>query len=246
MLFKSKTRTLLSVEVVQIRDVTPHMRRITVIGDGLHTMEVTLPGQWVKMFVPSGTSGSESKIGRAYTIRDFDRAAGRMDIDLALHGEEGPASKWAVHARLGEQIELAGPRGGYEIDTSARRYTLIGDATALPAIASILQCLPESIEAEAFIEVADTHEEQVLKSHARLRTHWLHSGRRLPGTSGLMEARVREAEFDTLGHRVWLAGESSMVRAVRDHLLNERGMPRSAVRAAGYWKLGVADHRERD
>lgn len=243
MFFKSKSRRLLQAEVVQIRDVTPHMRRITVIGDGLRDMDVTLPAQWVKMFV--STNGNQTA-GRAYTIRDFDRAVGRMDIDIALHGEEGPASKWAINARPGECIDVAGPRGGYMIDASARRYTLIGDTTALPAIASIIQQLPASIEANAFVEVSDTHEEQPLKGPVQINAHWVHAGRRMPGTSGEIEAAVRAASLDAQGHRVWVAGESAMVRAVREHLVGERGFSRDAVRAAGYWKFGVADHRERD
>lgn len=243
MFLNLKSRTRIPVEVVQIRDVTPHMRRITVIGEGLRTMDIALPAQWVKMFVPSPREGT---IGRAYTVRDFDATAGRMDIDLALHGEEGPASKWAVHARLGETIEVAGPRGGYEIDAHALHFTLIADTTALPALASILHRLPASVSARAIVEVSNAHEEQTLKSRASLTTHWLHSGRDVPGTSGQMAAFVRELALDRTDHRVWVAGEAAMVRDIRDHLLKERGFARDAVRSQGYWKLGEADHRDRD
>ncbi|AOK31338.1 hypothetical protein WS67_08980 [Burkholderia singularis] len=241
--FKQKNRTLVPVEVVQIRDVTPCMRRISIIGEGLRTMEVDLPAQWVKLFVPTDHDG---KIGRAYTIRDFDATAGRMDIDLVLHGDEGPATRWAVNARLGETIEVAGPRGGYEIDAHAMHFTLIADATALPAAASILSRLPTSSSVRIIIEVNDAREEQMLKCRAPVTAHWLHSGRQAPGTSGQIAAFVRTLALDPIEHRVWVAGESSMVRDVRDHLMKDRAFARGAIRSQGYWKLGEADHRDRD
>jgi NADPH-dependent ferric siderophore reductase len=37
---------------------------------------------------------------------------------------------------------------------------------------------------------------------------------------------------------VWIAGEIAMVRALRDHLIGQRGLPRAQVKAAGYWKAG--------
>ncbi|RKP43433.1 siderophore-interacting protein [Trinickia fusca] len=239
---KSKTPPPLAVEVVHIHDLTPHMRRISVTGEGLAAMKAVLPAQWVKMYVPLMSGGSA---GRAYTISALDRGAHRMDIDIALHGDAGPATTWARRVKPGERIEIAGPRGGYEVDPTTQHYTLIGDVTALPAIASILRHLPESADVQAIVEVADVREEQTLRSPARLAMRWLYAGRAQPGTTGQMEALVRDVNIDALGHRVWIAGEASMVRNVRNHLLFERGLPREAVNATSYWKLGTADHREK-
>jgi NADPH-dependent ferric siderophore reductase len=236
-------RVMLSVEVSQIRELSPHMRRITVSGAALRELDITLPGQWMKVFVPGASDGRPS--GRAYTIRGFDRAAGTMDLDFVLHGEEGPASSWAIRAALGERIDIAGPRGGYRIG-AASRYTLIGDATALPAIAAIATRLPASTPASALIEVADIHEEQVLAGLAPDRITWLHSGNCLPGTSGQIAAALKDMRLDDAGHRVWVAGESSMVRAVTQYLITVCGLPREAIEAAGYWKEGSANHREKN
>jgi len=38
----------------------------------------------------------------------------------------------------------------------------------------------------------------------------------------------------------WVAGESGLVTALRRHLVNEHGLPRSQVAFMGYWRLGVA------
>ena len=39
----------------------------------------------------------------------------------------------------------------------------------------------------------------------------------------------------------WLAGEAAAVRAMRRHLVGERGIDRRAVAFMGYWRLGRAE-----
>ncbi|PRC94087.1 siderophore-interacting protein [Solimicrobium silvestre] len=242
MKFKSTTRILIPVEVIQIRDVTPAMRRITVAGDGLHTLVVDKPTQWMKVFFP--TNNAMPPTGRAYTIRRFNAADGRMDLDFVLHGDNGPASYWVARAKPGEILSLAGPRSGYDINPSAHRHILIGDATALPAMASIVAVLPPNVQVEMFVEVSDKWEEQVLDSAAQLKTHWLHAGKQPPGTTGQLEQAIKRASFDASDCQYWVGGESSMVRAVLSHLVVERLIPRAMIHSAGYWKLGATDHRE--
>ena len=60
-------RTLHQTEVVDIVDITPRMRRISIVGESLPLLGINLPGQWMKVFVP--TADNEVRAGRAYTIR---------------------------------------------------------------------------------------------------------------------------------------------------------------------------------
>lgn len=46
-------RTLHQTEVVDIVDITPRMRRISIVGESLPLLEINLPGQWMKVFVPT-------------------------------------------------------------------------------------------------------------------------------------------------------------------------------------------------
>jgi NADPH-dependent ferric siderophore reductase len=55
---------------------------------------------------------------------------------------------------------------------------------------------------------------------------------------------VRALEVPRGEYFAWVAGESSAVPAVRDHLLAERGARKEWMRAAGYWKRGVASHHD--
>ncbi len=37
----------------------------------------------------------------------------------------------------------------------------------------------------------------------------------------------------------WLAGESGVVRALRRHLINERGVDKRSIEFTGYWRLNM-------
>ena len=40
----------------------------------------------------------------------------------------------------------------------------------------------------------------------------------------------------------WLAGEAGAIKALRRHLVSERGVDRRAVAFMGYWRLGRAEN----
>jgi NADPH-dependent ferric siderophore reductase len=77
---------------------------------------------------------------RTYTIAC---RAGKVDINFELHGETGPASRWAIHAAAGEPIQIVVPdrqfsaqdAGGFEWKPpqQLKHLLLVADATALPA-----------------------------------------------------------------------------------------------------------------
>lgn len=238
-----KSRALHDACVIGIEDITPRMRRITVASDALKAMPIDRPAMWMKLFFPMPSNIKPQ--GRAYTIRAYNAAQGWMALDFALHGDQGPASWWIARVREGDTLQLAGPRSGYWIDPSKPEQVLIGDATALPAIAGIVERLPIGIRAQVFIEVADAAEEQALISPADLMIHWVHSGTAFPGTTGKLELTVQQAGLPR-DCQIFLAGEAFMVRAMRTHLLVDRGILHPSIDAKGYWRLGAADHREKD
>ena len=52
---------------------------------------------------------------------------------------------------------------------------------------------------------------------------------------------VRAARLPSVTPYAWVAGESSMVRAVRRHLVGERGIDRTRVTFTGYWRRGASE-----
>jgi NADPH-dependent ferric siderophore reductase len=84
---------------------------------------------------------------RTYTIRNLRAEQGEVDIDFVLHGETGPASRWALRAEVGESMQILAPdrfsaqdAGGFEWKPpqNLNQVLLVADATALPAAMGIL------------------------------------------------------------------------------------------------------------
>ncbi|MEV7026331.1 siderophore-interacting protein, partial [Kitasatospora sp. NPDC093558] len=90
------------------------------------------------------------------------------------------------------------------------------------------------VAALAFVEVADAAERQPLDGAADLTVRWVHRGDARPGAP-LAEA-VRAAELPAGTPFAWLAGEAGAVRALRRHLVEERGVPKEFVDFSGYWR----------
>ena len=85
---------------------------------------------------------------RTYTVREV-RGSGaetRVVVDIVLHAPPcGPGSTWAASAAVGDRLVLLGPRrglayGGIEFipPVGTTRLLLVGDETAVPAIAATL------------------------------------------------------------------------------------------------------------
>jgi NADPH-dependent ferric siderophore reductase len=237
------------LQVRRSERITPRMVRVTLGGEELAGFGGDGPDRRIKMFfpvpgqdrpaVPRATSGGplwptgEPRPAiRTYTVRRFDPGEGELDVDFVLHEGHGPAAAWARDARPGSWVAVSEPGGRFEPDPSAEFHVVIGDETALPAVATVLDALPTDVPALAFLEVADAGEEQRLPGTAMIR--WVHRGDREPGAP-LTEA-VRAATFPAGVGQAWLSGESACVRDLRKHLLDERGLDRRRVYATGYWR----------
>ncbi len=170
---------------------------------------------------------------RDYTPARFDAEAGELDIEVALH-EAGPASDWAASAVVGQWVGIAGPRGSMVVPTGFDWHWLIGDETALPAIARRLAELPADTAATARILVRNAADQRVLTSAARLDVQWVSD----------LAASVESLALPQGAGYIWAAGESADMAAVRKAVLAKPGVDAKRMRIAAYWKRGTADHHE--
>lgn len=170
---------------------------------------------------------------RDYTPARFDAAAGELDIEVALH-EAGPASDWAATAFEGQWVGIAGPRGSLVIPTGFDWHWLIGDETALPAIARRLAELPAHTSATVRIQVRNPADQRVLPSAATLDLQWVSD----------LPAAAQSLVLPAGAGYIWAAGEHADMAAVRKAVLAKPGVDAKRMRIAAYWKRGVADHHE--
>lgn len=186
---------------------------------------------------------------RNYTIRRH-RAAGagrfgdtaEIDIDFASHGDLGPASLWADTVRPGDEVGVLDEGIIYQPSPDAQWQLLVGDESALPALAGILDSMEFDLPVEVFVEVA--HPDDVtaqdlrtgpgVRVHPILRPEW----EARPGAA--VTAAVRAAVLPDGPGYAFVAGESGLVTGVRRHLVRDRGRPKSSVTFTGFWSYGAA------
>ena len=237
------------LEVLRVIDLTPRMRRITLGGPQLQGFVSQGTDDHVKLifaqtaeeqaaletFVPGAPGDGPSPAMRDYTPRRYDAEAGELDIDFVLHGE-GPAATWAAQAKPGQSLYIAGPRGSMIVPDIFDSYLLIGDETALPAIARRVESLPANRSALVVVEIADSSEQQTLHSQAQVDVIWI-----VRGEQDLVEV-TRRLEMPEGKLYAWVATEAALSRKVRRVLLNEFGLEESLVKTVGYWRLNEADN----
>lgn len=193
----------------------------------------------------------ERNVLRTYTPAAVRADAGEIDIDFYLHEPAGPASAWAAAARPGDHLVVNGPDArmgwtGYGLHWQpgdARRFVLVADETAFPAVRGILATLSPDAEAEVFLECDDPADD-VVSADAPGTAHIHVVARRSADGSGVeraledwLEERAGELRDDP-GLYVWLAGESGVITRIRRHLTAEVGIAKERVSFLGYWKVG--------
>ncbi len=69
---------------------------------------------------------------RTFTIRAFRREALELDIDFALHGDGGPASRFANEVKPGDLLAISGPGGPDPMLQPASHYYMVGISPPCP------------------------------------------------------------------------------------------------------------------
>lgn len=265
---------LRKLTVLRAISLTPRVRRITLVGPELNGFVTLSPEDHVKVFfsapgerIPvlpmvtdegriASPADGRNPISRDYTPRRYDANAGELDIDFLLHDGKGAASAWAAQARPGDVVGIGGPRGSHLLTKAFDWYLLVGDETALPAIARRLEEWQGKNRVFAVIVVADQAEQQELcMSPASVGreaggVEWVHcdstDGVRAPA---LIEA-LRRLHLPVVARNrkgfAWVAGEASEVKSVRQFLTNECGMDGAQMDVSGHWQRGVVnrDHHQ--
>ncbi|MDR6521744.1 NADPH-dependent ferric siderophore reductase [Variovorax paradoxus] len=247
--------------VKTVHRVTPHLIRVTLTGDELAGFQSPGFDDHVKLFFPDPatgklslpTMGPEGPVWpegrptmRDYTPRRHDAKAGTLEIDFALH-EAGPATQWAEQARAGDILGVGGPRGSFIVPTEFDWHLLIGDDTALPAISRRLAELPAGARAVVLAEIDSEADEIAFDTQAELTLKWAHRRGTEPGQSHVLLDALKAMKLPAGDFHAWVGCESAIAKALRAHLVGERGANPKWTRASGYWRRGaVATHDSHD
>jgi NADPH-dependent ferric siderophore reductase len=241
--------------VAAVEDVHPHLRQITFRGGDLATFTPLGPDTFLYLLLPppgrtdltidqsftwsryDAMPESERPVGAYYTVRRWRPEQQEMDVLCVLHGDTGPASAWAARAEPGDPVALWGPRTAYEPPPDTDWYLLVADETGLPAVAAIIESLPEGTPVRVVAEADGPAERQELPDAPGVEVTWLY---REGAPAGTITDRVAEAvralSWPDGTPYVWGGGESRAMTAVRRHVRREVGLPRERVSLVAYWR----------
>ncbi|MDT0499827.1 siderophore-interacting protein [Halomonas sp. PAR7] len=216
--------------------LTRNMLRITLGGESLREFPRNQQSAYIKLMFPRGKD--ERPLMRTYTIRH--QRPEEIDVDFAMHAQQGPASAWASSAQPGDRILVAGPGGRKLISQEGDGYLLAGDMTALPALSVNLEELPEDAYGYAVIEVRHESDIQPLRHPENIELHWVISPKPDPRGLTLLE-KLQSLPRLPGTPSVWAACEFSSMRAIRHFIRQRYDIPKSQFYVSSYWKIGQTE-----
>jgi len=244
-------------QLVKKEFITPHYIRITLEGDaqlyadctiGVNNKILIPPKGLKKVHLPAFDSEKFEwiypeetirPIIRTYTHRGIDLEKNQMIVDFVHHGDNGPASSWALHAKEGDELGLAMKIGSAPLYPEAHWYFLIGDATALPVLSAIMESLPAHAKGIALLEVASREDEQALKAPEGFSIQWLHNSH--PEQGSFLADEAQKIEIPEGSKFAYVAAEFSSVKKLRSYFRKELLWTKDELYAYSYWKSGVAE-----
>lgn len=227
----------------RIEQVSPLLRRLVLTGDDLAHFESHVPDEHVKIVFPDADGQVRPPVvsndrfdwprpfpaTREYTVRRLDRSAGELWIDFAIH-DHGLASDWVQAVEPGTPVWLAGPKPAVIVPASFTRIVMLGDHTAVPAIARWLEELPTDTEVVVAAQVpAESEQLELARS-----VEWLVGD----DPSALGDALGRFGVVNDSATYLWAAGEAGLLKPIR-RWARAQGFARGTCNIAGYWRRGV-------
>lgn len=240
--------------VTATRQLTPHMRRLTVHAPEFADYTPAGPDEYLGLLMPrdaqtpltlpgdDGTENIRAAVAaipedlrpdlRWYTLRAHRPESAEIDIDFVVHGDEGPGTRFARRAEAGSVLGVRECTALYAPLPGARTRVIAGDESAIPAIARILETT-DAGSSHVFIEIGDAAERQDLPGDV----HWVMREGQRPGIR--LEEAVRTADLPAEIDYAWVCGERLGVQEIRRHLV-DRGVDKDRITFSGYWRLGEA------
>ncbi|WP_232847906.1 siderophore-interacting protein [Occultella kanbiaonis] len=262
---KPVTTTLVTLEVLRSERISPSFARVSLGGRDIEHFVPMGYDQWFRLFIPITDPESlgwvpgkldtlsylkylthaktERPVLRNYTVRAYrpDGPLGpELDIDFVLHGSAaegtaGPAASWAQTCAPGDVVAILDEGIAFRTEPEPGRVLLVGDETALPAIAGILASLPRTTTGRALIEIPAAGDQQVLEGPDGVEVTWVvrADAHGTPGRAALAAAQA--LPLPSADTYAWVAGEQTLPVALRRHLVRG-GVGKDDVTFSGYWK----------
>ncbi len=253
---KNSERPKLMRAVLTVKEkifLTPHYIRVILEGDEVAVFsaarigdnnKIIIPGENIPFTLPDleqvrnlAKGDGPRPLIRTYTMRDIDLENKLMTIDFVAHGEDGPASGWAIHAEAGDQLGVLMKVKEKALFLPADWYLLAGDHTALPVISVILESLPDNAKGKAILEVYSADDILELKKPENVEIIWEFNDH--PGETSALTDHFKNLVLPDTGSKfIFAAAESVAINEIQHILRNSEHLQRQEWQAYSYWKYG--------
>ena len=209
-------------QVLRRERLSPHLVRLTLAVDGF--VSTGVPDEWVGLVVPG-----QFQV-RYYTVRSYDAGndeQGDLVLDVVVH-EVGLVTEWASGNCVADTVVVTEPKSSFDLPPDAQWLMLVGDLTAMPAMARIAET--SDLPTRVWADVPDVE----------LREDYLPDRAEVTWVDGGLADVVTGLDWPEGPGYFWMAGESADMRAIRKHLMRDRKLPSTAYDVMGYWRAASA------
>lgn len=241
--------------------ITPHYIRIKLRSEADIDFDQCSPGANNKIFIPPvGTNevqfatfdpdkgewvmpdDSRKPLVRTYTHRAIDPITKEISIDFVNHGDNGPASAWALHAEVNDELGVAMKIRESIHYPEADWYLFVGDATAIPVISCLLESLPKHARGMCILEVPTEDDIHPEIKHEGFQISWLFNAH--PEKGSYLFDLVKKVQFPTIESTfAYIAAEYQTVKNIRQYFKDDLLWTSKDFYAFSYWKAGVAEDK---
>ncbi|WP_430592648.1 siderophore-interacting protein [Humidisolicoccus flavus] len=247
---KKPVRSQAILQVVRTEWVSEHLIRVVAGGPGFeHFNDNEFSDKYVKVLIPPlgstlrppydlaeirAEQPEQLPARRTYTVRWVDQAQQQIAIDFVVHGTEGVAGPWAAGAKPGDELVVTGAGGGYLPSAESDWHLLVGDDSAIPAIASSLESMPSEAKGVAIIAVSGEGDKVSVTAPAGIEVRWVfHEG--IPADA--LPGELNALEWLPGTPQVFAHGERESIKQVRK-IFAERGVEKRNLSISAYWARG--------
>lgn len=270
--FLHSPNILFDTVVDRTERLSPGFVRLTLAGASLADFAPHERDQRIKILLPDAEGGypeafrdgqpehdwrrvwralppADRPVMRSYTAHRVRPAGQEIDLDVFVHEPAGPASRWALGARVGDRLLVSGPdvrrgdptHGVQWAPGQASTVLIAADETAFPAVQGILRSLDDGVNAHVILELEDPRDTALLGPLLERHTVGIHERAGRAGGDALVAGveewlRTHGPAAATLDHgfAAWLVTESTRIPALRA-ATTAHGIDPERVHGQGYW-----------
>lgn len=227
--------------VTATEHLTRRVLRVTIAGEALADYRPDRPAEAFRLMLPpsgatrvdfphAGADGlpqwsadQQRPSLRAFTVRS-SLQPGSITFDVMRHGRP----TWPSTLQPGSLVGVAGMRHGHAAGPTARHIVLVGDRSALPAIAAVMDATPPGRRLSVVLDVPDPAERALVPQHVGATVRWVADG---DDPSSTLRSLIGAEPPDHL----YAAGEVNEVAAAY-RIGTELGLGPSALQPVVYWQ----------